>query len=271
MRCVVLETDDQMAAHSYAPFAASPAIGKLADALAKAQGVIKPAEKDRENPHFHSKYATLDACWAACRDALSKHGLSVVQLPSSDGAKVSVTTVLAHSSGEWISSTVTMIAKDGSPQSIGSALTYGRRYGLCSAVGVAPEEDDDGNAAQGAQAASNGRSNGTATGASHGQAAPTTALNADARLRVTGVTFKDGTTNGRPWRKYTVAFSDGSRAGTLNGEIGKAAEHAQKANLDVRPVLKRTQFGFDLEGLDVVREVLPPEPPAHLLDDEPPF
>lgn len=137
---------DQMPAHNYAPFSCSPTIGKLAEALSAAQATIKSAEKDRVNPHFKSKYATLDACWEACRDSLSKHGIAVMQLPSMDGALVTLTTVLAHGSGEWVSSAVTLVASDSKPQSVGSALTYGRRYGLCAAVGVAPEEDDDGNA-----------------------------------------------------------------------------------------------------------------------------
>lgn len=250
-----------------APFFASPTIGKLAEALAKAQGVIKPAEKDRENPHFRSKYATLDACWAACRDALSQHGLSVVQLPDSDGVKVSVTTVLAHGSGEWISSRVTMIAKDGSPQAVGSALTYGRRYGLCAAVGVAPEEDDDGNAATGDRSASNGHA---ANGAKRETANRATGEITDAWIvTVTDVSVKDGQTNGRKWRKFTVTFSNGAKGGTLNAEIGQAAINAKAKGLSVRPLLKSTQYGNDLDALDVVRETPPaamPEEPAGFMD-----
>lgn len=260
-------TVDQMIAHSYAPFSVSPTLGKLADALAKAQAGITGAAKDRTNPHFGSKYATLDACWDACRKALSANGLAVVQLPSSDGSKVSVTTVLAHASGEWISSMVTMVAKDGTPQSIGSALTYGRRYGLCAAVGVAPEEDDDGNGAQ-PDRATNGRST---------PAPPRPASAATGPVTVTDVAFKDGTTNGRKWRKFTVTFSDGSKGGTLNAELGAAASSAKAKALPVRPLLKSTAYGHDLEALDIVREsapdVVPPEPAGFMdiPDDQVPF
>jgi len=125
----------------------SPTIGKLAEALALAQGAMKGAVKDAANPFFKSKYADLASCWDACRGPLAAHGLSVIQGVSAEGAKITVTTLLAHSSGEWVQDAITLEAKDDSPQSIGSAATYGRRYGLSAAVGIAPE-DDDGNASQ---------------------------------------------------------------------------------------------------------------------------
>lgn len=125
----------------------SQTVGALAAALAKAQAEIEGAAKDRVNPHFKSSYATLASVWDACRPALSKHGLAVVQSPESDGPAVTVHTTLLHASGEWMRSSLTASARDGTPQSIGSALTYLRRYSLASMVGVAPE-DDDGNDAQ---------------------------------------------------------------------------------------------------------------------------
>lgn len=124
----------------------SSAIGKLVAALAKAQGSIEGASKDKTNPHFKSDYADLASVWAACRAQLSKNKLAVIQTTSADGHKVTVETVLAHSSGEWISGTLTMTAQQNTPQAIGSCITYARRYALAAMVGVAPE-DDDGNAA----------------------------------------------------------------------------------------------------------------------------
>jgi len=122
-------------------------IGALAGAMAKAQAEVEGAAKDRVNPHFKSSYATLASVWDACRGALSKHGIAVVQSPVADGALVTVTTLLAHSSGEWIRSALSAQARDATPQSVGSAVTYLRRYGLAAMVGVAPE-DDDGQLAQ---------------------------------------------------------------------------------------------------------------------------
>lgn len=121
-------------------------LGKLAAALAKAQGAMSGAAKDSANPFFKSKYADLASCWEACRKPLSDNELSIVQLASAEGAAVTITTVLMHSSGESLSSALTMTSKDDTPQGIGSAITYGRRYALCAMVGIAPE-DDDGNAA----------------------------------------------------------------------------------------------------------------------------
>jgi hypothetical protein len=120
----------------------SQSIGALAGALAKAQAEVEGAAKDRVNPHFKSSYATLASVWEACRVALSKNGIAVVQSPVADNAAVTVTTLLAHSSGEWMRSALTASARDATPQSIGSAVTYLRRYGLASMVGVAPEDDD---------------------------------------------------------------------------------------------------------------------------------
>lgn len=124
----------------------SEGIGKLADALAKAQAEVAGASKDRENPHFKSKYADLASVWDACRVALSKNGLAVVQLAESDGDKAAVVTILTHASGEWIKGRIVLKPMKADAQGVGSALTYGRRYGLAAMVGVAPE-DDDGNAA----------------------------------------------------------------------------------------------------------------------------
>ncbi len=125
----------------------SQTIGAIAAALAKAQGEVMGAAKDRVNPHFKAPYATLASVWEACRGALSKHGIAVVQSPSADGAVVSVETRLIHSSGEWIACSLSAAGRDATPQSVGSATTYLRRYGLMSMVGIAPE-DDDGNDSQ---------------------------------------------------------------------------------------------------------------------------
>lgn len=132
----------------FSPVEMSAEVGELAKALAAAQAGIRPAAKDATNPHFKSRYADLAAIHEACRDALSASGIAVVQCPSAEGALVTVTTMLLHESGQWLRSGLTMTARDAGPQSVGSAVTYGRRYGLAAMVGVVADEDDDGNAAQ---------------------------------------------------------------------------------------------------------------------------
>lgn len=86
----------------------SETIGKIAEALARAQGEIKPAAFDATNPHFKSKYATLGAIVESCKDALSKNGIAVMQGTNSVDGRVIVETMLAHTSGEWIKSSLSM-------------------------------------------------------------------------------------------------------------------------------------------------------------------
>jgi len=123
----------------------SEQIAELATALAKAQSQLKPAIKDSTNPFFKSKYADLAAVWDSCREALTANGLSIVQLPRCSGQVLQ--TVLFHSSGQWVSSMIEMHPADNKPQSMGSAITYARRFSLMAMVGIAPEDDDDGQAA----------------------------------------------------------------------------------------------------------------------------
>lgn len=126
----------------------SPTIGKLAGALAKAQGLIRGAVKDSENPYFKSSYADLASVWEACRDALSKNDLAVIQTTEPDDKGIVVVTTLAHSSGEWMRGKLRVIPAKNDAQAIGSVITYMRRYSLAAIVGIA-QVDDDGNAATG--------------------------------------------------------------------------------------------------------------------------
>lgn len=127
----------------------SEQIHEIAAALAKAQGKIEGASKDKQNPHLKNRYADLASAWDACRAALSENGISVVQAPGDgDAGAISVTTLLMHQSGQWLEGRLSMRPAKGDPQSIGSVITYARRYSLMAMVGIAPE-DDDGNAAAG--------------------------------------------------------------------------------------------------------------------------
>lgn len=150
-----------------APKDRSPSLGKLGEALAKAQGQMRGASKDRANPYYSSTYADLASVWEAIRKPLSDNGLSVVQRTSCDKGGVTVETLLLHASGEFISDScwvpvVPQTKKDGTElrinaQSYGSAITYARRYSLSAVVGVAAE-DDDGNAASAAEQPTHPRS-----------------------------------------------------------------------------------------------------------------
>jgi len=125
----------------------SESIAKLATALSIVQGKLSHAKKDSANPFFKSKYADLESVWDACRDLLAANGLSVMQFPGEyiDGT-MSMTTILAHSSGEWIGQEMSLPVSKPDAQGSGSALTYMRRYALAAVVGVV-QADDDANAA----------------------------------------------------------------------------------------------------------------------------
>lgn len=122
----------------------SPELGELAKALAAVQSEIGFARKTAVNPHFKNTYANLADIWDACRAALTKNGLSVVQVPDTDGERVVLTTTLLHTSGQWIRGVYPVRPVKNDPQSYGSALTYARRYGLAAMVGVVADDDDDG-------------------------------------------------------------------------------------------------------------------------------
>jgi len=124
---------------------ASDSLGKFADAMAKAQASMGGATKGSRNPHFNSAFADLASVVNAVKGPLSSQGIAFVQLPSSDGDMVSVTTRLVHSSGEWMQCTLSARPRKNDPQGVGSVVTYLKRYTLQAMCGV-PSEDDDGNA-----------------------------------------------------------------------------------------------------------------------------
>lgn len=124
----------------------SESIKSIAPALHKAQSEMKSALKDSTNPHFRSKYADLSSVVEAVKSALHKNGLVYVQGVEDAEGGVAIETRLIHVSGEWIASTLRIPASKQDAQGYGSAITYGRRYGLQAMCGV-PAEDDDGNAA----------------------------------------------------------------------------------------------------------------------------
>ncbi len=136
----------------------SEEIAKLATALAKAQGAMEDAEKDSLNPHFQSRYASLSAVRHAIRKPLAENGLAFLQLPRANGKAVEVRTVLVHESGEFIAETLEVPVAQVTPQAIGSGLTYARRYALVSILGLASDENDDGEIAEG-RPAPNGHAN----------------------------------------------------------------------------------------------------------------
>lgn len=142
LQAFVISTDQEAL-----PMQKSDSISALAAALVLAQPMVEGAKKTANNPHFGKKYADLESVWDAVRPALEAHDLAVTQFPDQTvtGAPA-LTTILVHKSGQWICGTYPLISSKNDPQGFMSALTYGRRGGISSVMGVLAE-DDDGNAA----------------------------------------------------------------------------------------------------------------------------
>ena len=123
----------------------SESITKLALALSKFQGEVKNPPNSANNPFFKSKYAPLDVVINTAKETLAKFGISYIQMPGGDGEHVTCVTVLMCE-GEWIESDVLVLKADKvTAQGAGGAITYARRYQLTSMLGLAGEEDTDGN------------------------------------------------------------------------------------------------------------------------------
>jgi hypothetical protein len=122
----------------------SDSLVELTKSLVAFQSELKPVPKDSINPFFHSKYADISTIWETIRPLLFKHGFAVSQLPQEHDGKIILTTLLLHTSGEWLSSELLVVPdKPNNPQAVGSALTYARRYALSALLGICSEEDDD--------------------------------------------------------------------------------------------------------------------------------
>ena len=127
----------------------SETLTEFSKAFAKTQQEMKQPLKDANNPFFKSKYVPLENVVEAITESASKNGLSFTQFPSSDeDGNVTVGTLVMHSSGEWIEyDPIKMKPVKNDPQSIGSAITYAKRYALSAIFGITSDQDDDGNEA----------------------------------------------------------------------------------------------------------------------------
>lgn len=213
----------------------SATIGAIGAALAKAQLEMRPAIKDAENPHFRNRYASLASCVEALHP-LHANGIAVIQPPALHGLDgVCVTTLLIHSSGEWIRGELYMPASKRDPQGFGSALSYARRYCLTATVGLATDDDDGEGSSRGSKASPRNGSGGggqrpaSARGASPGSPAPRAeAANDDGQ-----------------WLEWalihTVAMKNAQTAGELRAAFSTAWREAEVRNapVHIRESLKK--------------------------------
>jgi len=228
-----------------------PEVDKLSAALVAFQGEIgsvgkgSTAKVEKDGRLLYSyKYADLASVLEATREARAKAGLAVVQFPTGDAATgITLFTTVMHSSGQWMRGALTLRPMDTKPQTLGSLITYLRRYCYSAVLGIATEEDDDGAAAQG-----NGK--GIAGGAAKANTvkATSTALMANAsqiqqihiaKEKIGGWTGK-ADHPGHPYRLALAAYkkADGGKA-----ESSKDLTYEQASNL-----IKRMQGMIDRQA-----------------------
>lgn len=144
---------------AYAEAKRKPPVNLYA-AIHKAQAQIETVRKNGENPHFKSKYATLDEIWETVRKAVNGAGLIVFCTIETRGDKKELTTHVAEiKSGEEVSCSFPIVAQATGPQAIGSAMTYARRYTLTALLEIVTGDgaDDDGEAAENHNTPTNGQ------------------------------------------------------------------------------------------------------------------
>lgn len=238
-------------------------LDKLVPALGKAQSEFPTIGYDAVNPHFRNRYTTLAHLIAQTRPALAANSLAVSQLVEiHDGAGACcVVTVLMHASGQSIQSRCPVLTDKPGPQALGSGITYARRYGLAAILGVASEDDDDGEAAQAPRsqaparkptpAAVDGRKARDAAEAHEAGVAPPKFSPAAATVPVW---FAEKITAGKHSGKSWAEMAAGSLGGERHRWADWAATKAEKASPETR---KRAAY---LLSLYTAREVGPPTP-----------
>lgn len=167
---------------------------KIATALTAFRIKASKITKDATNPYFNSKYASLSNILDAIQIPLEETGLTFIQTCEGDVLK----TILVHESGEQIEASMPIHLVANTPQAMGSAITYARRYSLTVVLGLNIDEDDDGNTA-------------TAAVVKPAQVAPSTERPADNRPWLTEAQFNQALVRireGEPdlFKQVTSAF-----------------------------------------------------------------
>lgn len=233
----------------------SETTGALYAALAKAQAAYPAVPKTKTatipgkegKSGYSYKYADLPDLLDAVRGPLSANGLAVSQDIGSDGETVIVQTVLGHSSGEWIATGWFGLPQGGTPQTAGSASTYGRRYSLASLLGIAADEDDDG---AGATHSADARASSGKASASKGATAKQSGMLHGLKR---DLTISDAMWATRLNDKYGVEHVD-----QLTSAQASELITALKAKLDARPTDEQVDAAAELGATEV--PYVDPEP-----------
>ncbi|MEN2004403.1 ERF family protein [Staphylococcus hominis] len=129
----------------------SESITEINKALNNFHKEVKQPFKDKNNPFYKSKYVPLENVAEAIDKTSTKFGLTYTQYPvTNEKGEVGVATILHHESGEYMEYPPLMVKPEkNTPQGVGSAITYSRRYSLSTVFGITSDQDDDGNEASG--------------------------------------------------------------------------------------------------------------------------
>lgn len=222
-------------------------------AFIEAQAEMPSIAKGRENPFYHSSYAGLPDIVKAVNPVLSMHDLAVIQ--GGGDQPNELTMRIIHTSGEWIEASIHISPLKDDPQAVGSAWTYGRRYLYCAMMGIAPDGDDDGNAASDKPVTKKPASKPVTKDApnkaeQHMEPSGDEPVNAIIKQ----TSEKNGKSKeGKPYTKYGILMEvDGMDMWTNTFDAAIYEEARSIKGQEVRVALKQTKFGWDL--MDIFRE-----------------
>ena len=131
---------------NFFPEQMSEFVNSIAEALSKAQGEMSFAKKEGINPFHKSKYALLEDIVDASKEPMQKYGLSLTQMPTLIDGQFVLVSLLLHSSGQWFRSIYPINPEKKDNQSLGTAISYAKRYAWMAllGMGVSDKLDDDG-------------------------------------------------------------------------------------------------------------------------------
>lgn len=250
----------------------SATLTELGQALAKAQAGFSHPSKSRtvDVGNYRYSYAELPAVLDAVRPALATNGLSVLQPVEVRGTHVRVWTMLLHTSGEWLRTALVLQADSPKPQAIGSAITYGRRYGLSAMLGIAADEDEDGALASSAPAPVAAKPK-PAPVAAKPAPVPNVTVGGGTAF-VTDILAKDSKT-GKKF--YTITFDDGRKGSTFDAKLADNAQLAHSEGWAVRRVLTPSTRDARYSDLTLLEPIEPvedvPDVDDQVGDDDIPF
>jgi hypothetical protein len=224
----------------------SDTIADLAAAMARAEAKMTGARKDSTNPFFSSKYADLASIRASCLPAMNDEGLAVWQFPrvASEEAGgplfVEIETVVTHTSGEFMKDTLRLPAAKTDPQSLGSLISYGRRYALAAVCSVAALDDDAESAVTHDDPAT--PSPRTEVSKPAASDAPAGALETS-RVFVRDIRQKATSTGGT---KFTILADDGEKYATFQRDVAELAKAAKETGAELEVVYRMSKYGRDV-------------------------